>query len=433
MDLLARLSRKNTDAIAKLLAAPYSDARYFSYEDLKRRPLPSFARNIDEWWLKIQFIRQGKFRDLPFKDTSGNPFRYFVDDADSAILHDLDFRGGGIVESETALPNAREKSQLLVSSLAEEAIASSLLEGAPTTREKAKEMLRKKRAPKDEGERMVLNNYNTMQKLKEWKDEPLTPELLCRIHAEISAGTIKPGAEGRFRRANEAVTVGDDFGNDFYVPPPSRLLPKRIKALCAFADEKSEAPFLHPIVKAIILHFWLSYEHPFCDGNGRTARALFYWFLLKKGYWICEYISISAVIRKSGLRYYKAFLEVEHNGNDLNYFIKFHLEILQRAIAEFLNYVQKRNTEQTSLRTAYKNLESLNSRQRALAESWLRYPSRSSMTDAHAYQNENNVSRESARQDLEDLVKRGLALRKRDGKHFIFIPTEDFKTLLQGD
>jgi hypothetical protein len=44
------------------------------------------------------------------------------------------------------------------------------------------------------------------------------------------------------------------------------------------------AVFIHPVMRAITLHFWLAYDHPFCDGNGRTARALFYWSMLKQGY-----------------------------------------------------------------------------------------------------------------------------------------------------
>lgn len=43
----------------------------------------------------------------------------------------------------------------------------------------------------------------------------------------------------------------------------------------------------------------IAYMHPFVDGNGRTARALFYWYMLKSGYWLTEYLSISRVIAKS--------------------------------------------------------------------------------------------------------------------------------------
>lgn len=416
---------------AELISAPYAETRYFSYDDLKYRPLPAFAKNIDEWWLKIQLFRLAKFRELPLLDAENVPFRYFMDDDDLAILHDLDLRAGGFVGIGAPLPGVRESSRFLVSSLMEESIASSLLEGAPTTREKAKEMLRRMRPPGNEGERMVLNNYNTMLKLKEWKDEELSPELLFRIHAEISAGVVKPGIEGRFRRPEEAIAVGDDFGTDYYVPPPAELLPERIRKLCDFANSRQETVFLHPVVKAIILHFWLAYEHPFCDGNGRTARALFYWHLLKNGYWICEYISISPAIRKSGLRYYKAFLNSELNGNDLNYFIKYHLDILQRSVSEFLEYVRRKQAEQADFSANYPGLDALNARQKKLLTSWLKRPHLVRAADVDSYRKENAVSRETARKDLEEMVRKRIVTRKRDGRAFIFVPADGFERNLK--
>lgn len=431
-NLFACIADDKEAIFMKLLTVEYSDDRYFSYADLKRRPLPDFARNVDEWWLKILISRHGKFRTLPFTDSQGNPFQYFVDDVDWAILHDLDCQAGGMVGINAPFPNFQENRRYLVSSLMEEAIASSLLEGALTTREKAKEMLRQKRPPSGEGELMVLNNYNTMLKLKDWKNEDLSLDLIFRIHAAISDKTVKPGSEGRFRFKDENITVGDDFGNDFHIPPDADLLPERVQKLCDFANTSHDTSmFLHPIIKAIVLHFWLAYEHPFCDGNGRTARALFYWYLLKKGYWICEYLSISAAIRKSGLRYYKAFLNTEYNGNDLNYFIKFHIEILQRAVSEFLDYVEKKQREQNALKITYGGLDVLNSRQKNLLEFWLRHPYMIRKTDVAAYRGEFNVSRETARQDLEDLVKKKLALRKRDSRTFVFVAVENLEDFLK--
>jgi Fic family protein len=74
-------------------------------------------------------------------------------------------------------------------------------------------------------------------------------------------------------------------------------LPERMRALCAFANMRTGVDgFVHPIVRAIILHFMLAYDHPYVDGNGRTARALFYWSALKDGYWLIEYVSISRII-----------------------------------------------------------------------------------------------------------------------------------------
>ena len=158
----------------------------------------------------------------------------------------------------------------------EEAIASSILEGAATTRKKAKEMLREGRKPKTRGERMIQNNYATMRKIKDHVSEELSVELLCELQESITAGTLEDAsASGRLRRPDEDVMVVDVVdGTVLHNPPDAGLLKDRLKLMCDFANESKSTGFIHPVIKGIILHFWLAYEHPFVDGNGRTARAI---------------------------------------------------------------------------------------------------------------------------------------------------------------
>ena len=81
--------------------------------------------------------------------------------------------------------DANNKEQYLISSLMEEAIYSSQMEGAATTRKVAKEMLRKRMAPKDKSQQMIHNNYQTIRFIVEHKDEPLSEELLLRVHLSV--------------------------------------------------------------------------------------------------------------------------------------------------------------------------------------------------------------------------------------------------------
>ena len=75
------------------------------------------------------------------------------------------------------------------------------------------------------------------------------------------------------------------------------------------------------IVGTACSHHRLAWVHPFVDGNGRTARALFYWSMLKSGYWLSEYVSISSVLKKSQSAYVRAYLHSESDGSDMTYFI----------------------------------------------------------------------------------------------------------------
>ena len=195
-------------------------------------------------------------------------------------------------------------------------------------------MIRSQRPPSTEHERMVMNNYRTMRLLAELKEKPLTPEMILRIHREVTAGTLKDAAhEGQFRSADDDVRVEDEeSGEVFHTPPDASALPERIGKLCDFANEAGMTGFLHPVIRSILLHFWIAYDHPFVDGNGRTARALFYWSMLRNGYWLAEYFSISHEILKAPKQYYRAFLHTETDGNDLNYFILHQLEVICASI-----------------------------------------------------------------------------------------------------
>ena len=92
----------------------------------------------------------------------------------------------------------------------------------------------------------------------------------------------------------------------------------------------------------------IGYIHPFGDGNGRTARALFYWSMLRSGYWLFEYISISKLIQKSHIAYNTAFIYTETDDFDLTYFIYNQVEVIVKAIAALESHINKKKQELTN-------------------------------------------------------------------------------------
>jgi len=123
-------------------------------------------------------------------------------------------------------------------------------------------------------------------------------------------------------------------------PHTYKTCPVRLNDTCKFANAKTlNGQFLHPIIKAIVLHFWLAYDHPFEDGNGRTARALFYWSMLSSGYWLFEYVSISTILKTAYAQYAGSYLYTESDENDATYFIVCQLEVMVRAIDKFEKYI----------------------------------------------------------------------------------------------
>ena len=277
---------------------------------------------------------------------------------------------------------------------------------------------------------MILNNYRTMQRIIELKDQSLTKEIIFEIHRIVTEGTLdNPSAVGRFRNKDEEIVIGDDFGQVFHIPPAAGGLEDRIAAMCDFANGRSPDGFIHPLVRSIMLHFWLAYDHPFVDGNGRTARAMFYWSMLKQGYWLFEYITISKVILRAPAKYGMAFLYSESDENDLTYFLLYHADVVRRAIDDLYVYIENRTRRLSEIQRELRGLTYLNYRQRDLINHALHHPGQQYKIEYH--KNMHQVVYETARSDMMDLADRGLLLKRKIGKTWVFTPSAKFEQNLR--
>lgn len=278
------------------------------------------------------------------------------------MCHEIDMNWGRSWGTDSIIGD-ENKEQYLVGSLMEEAIYSSQMEGAATTRKVAKEMLRKKMTPKDKSQQMIANNYQTIQFIVSHKDALLTPELLLQIHQLMTEHTMQnPQDSGCFRRNNDVVVENGITHETVHTPPTFEEIPNFVEDLCFFFNEKDAPQFIHPIIRGIIIHFMVAYVHPFADGNGRTARALFYWYMLKQGYWLTEYLSISRVISKSKKSYEKAFLYTESDGMDMGYFVAYNMRVLQQSFKQLQDYI-KRKQEEKRAANSFLRIGNINTRQ----------------------------------------------------------------------
>lgn len=320
------------------------------------------------------------------------------------MCHEFDMKFGSFWEVEGDTLSA-ERKYYLSSSLMEEAIYSSKMEGASTTRIVAKEMLRKKKSPQNKSQQMIANNYNTIQYIVEHKDEPLTEEALLHIHRLMTEKTMdNPEDAGRFR-TNDKVVVADMVEGDIiYTPPSFQEIPEFVKSLCDFFNNDNPRTFIHPIIRGIIVHFMLAFMHPFADGNGRTARALFYWYMLKEKYWLTEYMSISRVIAKSKPSYEKSFRYVENDGNDIGYFVAYNLRALEISFQQLTDYIQRKQHEKKAA-TSFMIAGNINYRQAMILQRLKEEPN--TIMTVKDVQEMFSVSSMTARKDLSDLVLQG--------------------------
>jgi Fic family protein len=400
---------------AKIGTSPNGKYRHW---DILRRLTPPAGFTVQDWWMGIKFARHSQYRELPLKDRHGKPFVYMIPDEVFAALHRLDSAARGRIALADPVTNPDTRDRFIVSSLLEEAITSSQLEGASTTRQVAAEMIRAGRPPRDTSEKMIFNNYHAMQWIRPMRSSPLSVEMLLELHRVLTEETLDdPQAAGRLQRPGEerVDVVDNSTGDVLHRPPPAEELPERVHALVEFANSPEQAgqPYLHPIIRAIVLHFWLAYDHPFVDGNGRTARALFYWSMLRHDYWLFEYVSISSILKAAPARYGRAFLFTETDGDDLTYFIIHQLQVMERAIAQLERYLQEKMEQVKRVEQMLRTKSRLNHRQLALLSHAIRHPGQVYTVKSH--RTSHNIANGTARSDLFELADHGLLDKRRIG------------------
>lgn len=399
-DVIEVMLKEDDKAISELVESINSKYEYWS--DVKYKKIPDSITHTELWTrvkasrLKTQINVWDKYN-----------IHFSMTNTMQKMCHEFDMSFGGSWGAESIIP-IENREMYLINSLMEEAFSSSQMEGASTTRKKAKEMLRKKMSPKDKSQQMIFNNYQTIRFIVENRDKPLCEELLLKIHSLMTQDTLDSSKDVGRLRTDDEVVVENAITHEIVHTPPSYVEMKEfIESLCEFFNSSKTELFTHPIIKGIIIHFMIAYIHPFVDGNGRTARALFYWYLLKNGYWLTEYLSISRVISRSKIKYENVFLYSENDDNDIGYFITYNLNVMNSAFKDLQKYI-KRKIEEKEKTNLFLKIGNINQRQAGIIKIFNDNP-REVLT-VKDVEGEFNVVAATAKRDIVGLLERGIVV-----------------------
>lgn len=418
-----RLAAEDPVALIDLLQQSGQDA-YLHWDQLRYRAAPEGLTH-ERWWLALKLRRRSQARPVALRQKNGEDFSVVLTDRLLRSCEELTKRLGAARFESAGDLTRRNADAHLVSSLVEEAITSSQLEGASTSRRVAKELLDSGRAPRDTSEQMIVNNYAVMERIRDLADQDLTPELVLELHRIVTDQTLEdPADAGRLETPDHPRVAVWDHDVRLHAPPAAEELEERLQELCDFANGAGDT-YLPAVARAIIVHFMAGYDHYFADGNGRTARALFYWAMLRQGMWLAEFVSISTILRKAPSDYARAYLHTEDDEGDLTYFLHYQADVLSRAVDAFDRHLERKRQERSRARdevdtaTASMNHRQADLIRRGVAEDG------PTVIAVEPFAQRYRVSDQTARNDLNELVRRGLLLQEKAGRRHVFrIPAD---------
>ena len=432
-DIRSILGRTSPQRLSEIISGTSMlvAGRYLHWDNMRHRPPPGRLSH-EEWWLGTRMARLSAREIMPFSTSEGHPFSLVHAAPIRQGLHEIDQKLGmsGPRSQVRDLVEGHGRKHLLANSIVEEAIRSSQLEGASTTRRVAKEMIRRGRQPKTHGERMILNNHHAMERVAELARRDLGAADVFELHGILMDGTRHSGMAGRFRRASDEIVVTLVHSDETaHVPPDAAELPARMDRLVTFANEETPDHWIHPVVRAILLHFMIGYDHPFVDGNGRVARSLFYWSMVRQGYSLAQYLAVSGILRNAPARYARAYLHTETDGADLTYFVDYHIGVIVRSIAALSAYVDRKMADIQGIEDRLRHSPDLNHRQIQLLGHALRNPGFRYTVKSHA--TSHGITPNTARADLVKLAGAGLLASTMRGRRQEFIATRDLEAALK--
>jgi Fic family protein len=137
---------------------------------------------------------------------------------------------------------------------------------------------------------------------------------------------------GKYRNQSVGIVKGDKLE---HLAPPFQNVPYLMKELFAYLKDDDELT----LIKSCVFHYEMEFIHPFLDGNGRMGR-LWQTVILLQDFPVFEFLPFEKLISESQIDYYKSLSLSDKLGKSTP-FIEYMLGIIDKSLAELLNYTQR--------------------------------------------------------------------------------------------
>jgi hypothetical protein len=209
---------------------------------------------------------------------------------------------------------------------------------------------------------------------------PITLADLLTMHTMVAEGVAEDYAPGTLR--SMPVQVGRREVGGFHMGAPVNRLPRLMEKYVGFITS-DRLLGLHPVIQALIAHFFLVTIHPFGDGNGRVSRLLTAGILLQRGYNVHGgFYALSDYFYLNDIKYHSMLHRCWQSPPpfDLTPFVAFGMEgfVMElRSIASFIKMKLSRIVDREALLESHSapgphRLRAYRARPDSLAPSYLR-------------------------------------------------------------
>ena len=211
-----------------------------------------------------------------------------------------------------------------------DAWSSATIEGARTTVQRVRECIDN---PRTKDDRMVVN---TIAGSHYAYGHPITTRNIRTLWEKVVDGVCEnENCRGTMYR-DDMVVIGS-ADRIVHVPAEPAQLPECMGQWFAYTETDS----VDYLIRSFVAHFYFVYLHPFCDGNGRTARILNASQLYHAGYRKMKSLPLSSAINNQLSGYYSSLADSETvlNGTqdkwlDISPFVSYMMDAFERCLID---------------------------------------------------------------------------------------------------